>query len=460
VTARLGNSVARTARLGYGAFRVVVSPHRWQLWTYRPRVVCWVLGWELVVAGALMLSVWLNHPVQARQWWTFAALLAGATIHHYVTKPGEERRFAANAPGEHIELTSLWLAPGAVLLSVPQLAMLVLVVRGQRWMIARKNMTQFAFATTAIGGSMLATHQVMAAVAGPTWLSISLAQGQLRLPAALAAGLVAYYLTQTVMVPGVRVLSADSALTRADLIAALGNRTENAQELGALTLAAGFTALAAWSPVALVFAVPVAIAATVLIEREARAVQDAGVDPKTGLANARGWRPGAQRAVSLAGPCRPTALLMIDLDGLKQLNSRLGHVGADAVIAAAAGVLRTTTRPGDILGRWGGDEFVALLPNTDAGEAIRVAERIRAEVAALRLPVTAPAGGDTWIVGVDIPAATVTIGVGSAPDHGNDLDDVIAYADKLLLEGKEHARNTVYATAGLAALPMIQPTLR
>jgi diguanylate cyclase (GGDEF)-like protein len=409
----------------------------------------WVLAWELAITAAILVCAWSATPANGHQWWTGAALLVAATIHHYATRPGEERRFAINATspiGEHIEPTVLWLAPAAVLLTVPQMVLLLVIVRFQRWTIARKNMTQWGFASAAIAGSMVAAHLVTAAILGHLWRTTVSPLSQVTLPLALGVGSVAYFLVQALLVPGVRALDTTTRLTSAELISLLGSRQENTQEACALAMAAVFTGMAAWSPLGLVeFALPVAVAATVLIEREAATRGQAVNDPKTGLPNARGWKPQARRAIEQSSQDRPTAVLMIDLDRLKQLNTTLGHVGADIVIDATASVLRSSTRPGDVLGRWGGDEFVALLPATDLIEAVQIADRIRSGVEALRLPVTAPAGGETWIIGLDIPAATVTIGVAVAPTHGNTLDEVIDRADRVLLAGKDTTRNAVYS---------------
>lgn len=75
---------------------------------------------------------------------------------------------------------------------------------------------------------------------------------------------------------------------------------------------------------------------------------------------------------------------MIDLDHFKQVNDRFGHAGGDAVLRSIAALLREQARAGDFPGRLGGEELALLLPGTDAEQARRVAERLRADMAGLR----------------------------------------------------------------------------
>ncbi len=122
-------------------------------------------------------------------------------------------------------------------------------------------------------------------------------------------------------------------------------------------------------------------------------VRASRTDPLTGLANRAGFvrlldRQHARSAHSL----EPYAVLVMDLTDFKQLNDTQGHAAGDAALTGVAQALEGASRPGDALGRWGGDEFVALLPNTSAAAAREVAERFaravaRVEVAGRRLQI-------------------------------------------------------------------------
>jgi two-component system cell cycle response regulator len=127
-------------------------------------------------------------------------------------------------------------------------------------------------------------------------------------------------------------------------------------------------------------------------------------DPLTGLANRRyiltqlgSFVSGARRHG------RPLSVAIVDLDRFKEVNDRHGHAAGDAVLVAATGALRSHLRAEDHLGRLGGEEFLAVLPDTDADAAAAVAERMRAEVAETvvehedaRLRITVSIGMATW----------------------------------------------------------------
>jgi diguanylate cyclase (GGDEF)-like protein len=125
---------------------------------------------------------------------------------------------------------------------------------------------------------------------------------------------------------------------------------------------------------------------------------------------------------------RQLTVLFMDLDNLKLINDREGHQRGDAVLLAVAQLLRNTLRGVDIAARAGGDEFVAILPETDPAAAALIAERIRAGVAAL---------------GDDCPRTTVSIGHATAPDAGSTVDEVIRAADIAMYIAKRAGKNRV-----------------
>jgi diguanylate cyclase (GGDEF)-like protein len=105
--------------------------------------------------------------------------------------------------------------------------------------------------------------------------------------------------------------------------------------------------------------------------------QEAAVDDLTGLLNRRGWRHTAPRELARATRTgAPTALAMIDLDNFKELNDRLGHDEGDRVLRDTAERMRATLRAGDVIARFGGDEFVALLTNSTLDGALAAIERL------------------------------------------------------------------------------------
>ncbi|MGC0151316.1 sensor domain-containing diguanylate cyclase [Chromobacterium vaccinii] len=128
----------------------------------------------------------------------------------------------------------------------------------------------------------------------------------------------------------------------------------------------------------------------------------------------------------------PLAVMMMDLDHFKEINDRHGHAVGDAVIRHFAGLCRETLRASDLCGRLGGEEFAAVLPDTRPEDAMMVAERLRAAVAAAEVP--AENGPMSY---------TVSIGVAERQPGENDIDEVLSRADKLLYQAKRDGRNRV-----------------
>ena len=164
-----------------------------------------------------------------------------------------------------------------------------------------------------------------------------------------------------------------------------------------------------------------------LVEANTRLAQQALTDDLTGLANRRHGAHELERAVALAvRHGHKLALVRVDVDHFKAINDSRGHQVGDEVLAEVARRLARAVRGGDELARWGGDEFVAILPDTDREGAARAAERLRASVA------------ETPIAGLP-----VTISAGWAHWAGDTPDDLLARADRSLYQAKDAGRDTV-----------------
>ena len=129
------------------------------------------------------------------------------------------------------------------------------------------------------------------------------------------------------------------------------------------------------------------------------------------------------------------ALLMADIDRFKEYNDALGHLAGDEMLIKVARALRDSTREVDCAVRYGGEEFVVLLPETDADQAVETAERIRARVAAEGL-----AGG----------SITLSVGIAEFPTHGDSPESMIAAADGALYRAKREGRDRVVRASGPA----------
>jgi diguanylate cyclase (GGDEF)-like protein len=190
--------------------------------------------------------------------------------------------------------------------------------------------------------------------------------------------------------------------------------------------------------------------------RHARLLKDARADSKTGLLNAATWEREATAEVARAVRTKTSlAVALLDIDKFKGVNDTYGHLVGDQVIKEIARTLSSLLRDYDLAGRFGGEEFSLLLPQTRAVDALRIAERVRANIAALRIIAPGTSGGERVHV-------TVSIGV-AALDSGSrrEYADLMAAADAALSRAKAGGRDQVQmisTTRGLSAVSSIQRT--
>lgn len=158
-------------------------------------------------------------------------------------------------------------------------------------------------------------------------------------------------------------------------------------------------------------------------------------DALTGLRNRRALLDSLRQQIALARRGGlPLSLLAIDVDHFKQVNDRLGHLAGDRVLQQVAGVIGTHLRGQDIAGRFGGEEFLVVLPNTPRAGALKVAGSLREAVASAHL-----VAGD----GQPVPV-TISIGVHEFdPETDRDLDPLIHAADQALYRAKALGRDRV-----------------
>ena len=157
-------------------------------------------------------------------------------------------------------------------------------------------------------------------------------------------------------------------------------------DVSELCVAVLVTFCVAYSWIALVFAFPF-ITLLQRSVRHTRLLQDARADSKTGLLNAATWENGATAELARAVRTRTQlAVALLDIDRFKVINDTYGHLTGDEVLKEIAHTLRTMLREYDLAGRFGGEEFALLLPQTRAVDAFRIAERIRAYALLWPLP--------------------------------------------------------------------------
>jgi len=128
------------------------------------------------------------------------------------------------------------------------------------------------------------------------------------------------------------------------------------------------------------------------------------------------------------------SMVIIDVDNFKNINDTYGHLIGDRVLSTAANIMLNCVRKNDGVARYGGDEFIVVLPSTDTDTAYIIAERIVNEIAALKI---------SSIDGVEIPSITCSVGISTYPDHCRSMEHLISTADSALYEAKRCGKNCV-----------------
>jgi diguanylate cyclase (GGDEF)-like protein len=232
------------------------------------------------------------------------------------------------------------------------------------------------------------------------------------------------------------------------------NRETLQADFAELDLAVLTTVVVALNPVLALVAVP-----TVLLARRfmmhAQLLAKSRLDTKTGLLNASTWESEAEAEIARAVRTRsPLSVALIDIDHFKAVNDTHGHLVGDVALRTVSTVLREQLRSYDVAGRFGGEEFVVLLPQTARADALTIAERLRAHIAAMSIPVED---------GTTSPACirlTVSIGVAALDAAHGGVTDLLAAADAALYHAKQTGRNKTHVAAMDVPLAQIVPIAR
>jgi diguanylate cyclase (GGDEF)-like protein len=345
-------------------------------------------------------------------------------------------RTAYVANGMTRDFLTVWVLPVAVLLppvyamAAPIPLQILTLLRVYRGVVYRRVFTVGAMAIS-YGAASVLFHAFPASFAGP---SIGTGVHALTWTVAVAvAEQVGRRGHQVLILGGIKLT--DPTVRFVDLEF---NREALVGDFAEFDLGVLITIVVAVNAVLAIFAVP-----TVLLVRRfmmhAQLLAQSRVDTKTGLLNASTWEQEAE--VEIARAVRtgtPLALALVDIDHFKAVNDTYGHLVGDKTLRAVTDALRSQLRSYDLAGRFGGEEFAILLPHARGDDALHVAERLRAHIAGMSIPI-----GDDPERG---PAVRVTISVGVASLDGTsrELTDMLAAADAALYYAKETGRNKTH----------------
>jgi diguanylate cyclase (GGDEF)-like protein len=370
-----------------------------------------VAGLELVLVLAtitLLAKLGPPTPVERGDWLDFAILLPLVAVAHLL---GADR---AKHQGSQLSLAPFFTA---VLVLPPSLfVLLVTIAFVPEWLRTRSDWYVALFNLCNYVAPALLARAIFDVVDGT-----SAAGWTLGATAALASFLVLHYGLLAAVLRLARGVGLRETV-RFDCVLI---------DAGLLSLGAIGAALWADSPgLAALTLLPIALAYRSLAIPAL--VESTRIEPKTGLYNVRHLKAAVGQELGRAARFdRPVALLMVDVDHLRDINNARGHLAGDRALASVASALRDSTREYDVAARFGGDEFCVLLPETDMDGAMAVAERMRSRVEELTRAA-------------DVPV-TISIGVVSHRGAGPTVDDLVAAADTAAYQAKASGRNAIAA---------------
>ncbi|MGH3281524.1 MAG: GGDEF domain-containing protein [Trebonia sp.] len=411
----------------------------WAVWSLpRPLLALW----SVVTGGYL---AWI--AISAASWdfrlpdlVLFLALLGCGAFSVEMTRRASESAGVVKDVYAVWELPVVFLLPGLYALIVPAIRLTL-----TQWRVRRAPVYKRVYTVAAIGTAYGCARLVYlgAIPAGydprtylwdhpPLWL------------VAAGAGAIAQWAVNQGLIAAVFRLENPTASLSGELFSRETLHNDATELCAALLVAVGMTI----SEYTLIIALPL----TTLLQRSIRHAQllnEARADAKTGLLNAATWEREASAEVARAvRTSSPLAVALLDLDRFKQVNDTHGHLLGDEVLRAIAATMTGVLREYDLAGRFGGEEFVMLLPQTRAVDAFRIAERVRAHIA--RIPIVAQGGEPVPV--------TASIGV-AALDAGSsrELTELLAAADAALYRAKASGRDQVQMISTSRGLSAVRP---
>ena len=347
----------------------LVRPANWDLWELPARAIGYILAVDALALAVIVIA--LNQiPITSNELVLFLALIACVVLYIEASRSIERiREYYAGTP--HGDLNSVWLFAGVVLLHPALSAVVIATSYVYRWLRVRHRVVYrqtFSTASTVISGYL--AYLFIGGVGGSTFADLP---RNVPTFALVFAAAVVFFMVSLLFI----VVAIAMSLPTVRLKAVLSGPTDLALETA--TVALGI--LLAWAlvdwPIALLLisGVTLVLHRNVLI-RQLR--EKARTDPKTGLLNAAGWSTAVDAELTRAARAQlPCGLLVIDLDHFKAFNDAYGHLAGDEILRSVANTISAEVRAYDIVGRFGGEEFVVLLPATTDTETVHVAERIR-----------------------------------------------------------------------------------
>jgi diguanylate cyclase (GGDEF)-like protein len=413
-------SPAETAGRGGSVLRV----RGWALWAVPRRGIATLVGLE-AAAVPLVAWLWVERGVSWHDLVVLALLCAVSLLTNEATDRIEFLRRALVAqPGVYSGHNSVACFAGLLVLPPPAAVLQVLVMYAHTAYRYRRDQTGPLYrpvwtATTVVYGT-IAAAEVFHNLHGRV--------DRIKFPetGVLALTLAVYTTVGLVML----LVGMRQAVRTVPFRQLLPGRSQVLEEQATLVIGILTAVMIKDAP----YLAPVTFLLAGVLHRASLvgALQEAAtVDAKTGLLNAAAWADRAQTELVRCGrEGTKASLLLVDIDHFKAVNDEHGHLTGDVVLAAVGKALRDELRAVDLLGRFGGEEFAALLPTTDLAVAVSAAQRVRARIASM--PLTS--------------GISITASIGVADSTGlSELTELLAAADRALYRAKDAGRDRVVA---------------
>ncbi len=404
----------------------------WAIWELPRWLSTYVIAMTACYAVAIGAAASVTH-IHARDMQVVLVLLACTAASVEMTRRSGE------PSGIIKDVYMVWEFPIAILLP-PLYGLLVPIPRLllTQWRIRRALAYRRVFTAAAIGlgyGSASIVFGAAAPAIGAASTGTGI-QAFLWVVAVAMSGVALWVINVGIMVVALK--GAEPATPMRDL---LWGRELLYNDVAELCIAVLVTFAVASSALLAAFALPF-VTLLQRSQRHAQLVDASRIDAKTGLLNAATWQREAAAEITRAIRTRtPLSVAIADLDHFKAVNDTYGHLAGDAVLAGIASAMNALLRDYDITGRFGGEEFVILLPQTNAPGATRIAERLREKLSEIIIPINVGTVAESPL------RVTVSIGVATLDGSRRDLDDMLAAADAALYEAKKTGRNRVCVLA-------------
>ena len=412
------------------------------MWTLSPPVLLYLSLVEIAAAGVVVGTAALV-PITTQSLLWCGLIIAGEIVHLEAAQRIERIRELGAEGRPHMHLQSIWIFAGLLLLPPPLATLVIMVSYGHSWLrvYRRRGVVhrKMFSAATVILACAAAGAVLTIGTGGEVAPYMPHLDGFVGMLTLLVAGLVYFGLNYLLVIAVIIMSNPDKPPRNA-----FGNSSDVLIVLAAVGVGCGIALVVTLRPwlLPVLMVTPVALHVGLLLPQFQMAAR---TDSKTSLLAPEFWVEVTRRELARATQIGSTAgVLMIDVDRFKEIDDANGHLAGDEVLRAIAAEIQHAVRGGDYVGRYGGDEFVVLLPGTKSLEIVAIANRIRARIATIEVTVPVKrAGKPETITGL-----TASIGAAVYPDTAGEYTILLQAADDAVFAAKERGRDQVVLATG------------